>query len=411
MMVVVLMVAACGNSIYVRGGFDVVPEFDKPAWRLLLIGDGGTANAARSSVLAAARTYASVAPERTTVVWLGDNLYTHGLPADEETDRESVAERRRGESVLSGQMELAAGGARAFFVPGNHDWDRSGKRGLARVRAAGRFIATGSASLQLPSDGCPGPAWVDLEADHVSRAPGVRLVFLDTEWLLTRQHARGWQGCSWGSIEADTEYEGSHAEPGRVYERLAEGLKGAADRGLVAVVAAHHPIYTAGSHGGFFPADEWLFSPRMLKKWAWIPIPLLGVVLRKIGGAIKGQDLIGGANKAMVSRLQSAFAESPPLLYAAGHEHDLQVFADRGNLPTTYVVSGSASKSTPTTQRDNSLFKSREHGFMVLDGLDARTAKGDARLRAVSVDPQTGVARVRFCAELGRGRAAVSCHE
>ena len=274
-----------------------------------------------------------------------------------------------------------------------------------------RFIATGSASLQLPPDGCPGPTWVDLEADQVSRAPGVRLVLLDTEWLLTREHARGWEDCSWGSIEGGTEYEGSLADPDQVYERLAEGLREAADRGLVAVVAGHHPIYTAGSHGGFFPADEWLFSPRMLKKWAWIPIPLLGVALRTIGGAIRGQDLAGSANKAMVSRLQTAFAEFPPLLYAAGHEHDLQVFADRGNLPTTYVVSGSASKSTPTTQRDNSLFKSREHGFMVLDGFNARTTSSEARLRAVSVDPQSSVARVRFCAELERSRAAVSCDE
>jgi len=399
--VAALVTSACGNSVYIRGGFDAVVDLDQPAWRLLLIGDGGTDNLARSSVLAAASSYVSAAPERTAVVWLGDNLYTHGLPADDES--------QRGQAVLGGQMEVATDGARAFFVPGNHDWDHSGKRGLARIRAAGRFIATRSASAQAPADGCPGPVWVDLEARRGSSVPGVRLVFVDTEWLLTSKHPRGWEGCSWGPIDAGPEYEGNIADPEQVYAQLAAGLQEAAEHGLLAVVVGHHPIYTAGSHGGFFPADEWLFSTRMLKKWAWIPIPLLGVAARKIGGSIKGQDLSGGANKAMVRGLQSAFVESPPLLYAAGHEHDLQVFADPGGRPSTYVVSGSASKSAPTGQRQNSLFKSREHGFMVVDGLGARIGGGQARLRVVAVDPKTGRARIPFCAELERNRPAVAC--
>ena len=401
--------AACGNSLYIRSGFDTVTELERPNWRLLLLGDGGADNLALANVIATASTYVAAAPERTTIVWLGDSVYTNGLPAEDETDPKSAAERRRGERVLKAQMQVASNGARVFFVPGNHDWDHSGRRGLARIRAADRFIAAGVTSLQVPSDGCPGPVWVDLTIQSGSRIPGVRLVFLDTEWLLTTKHAKGWEGCSWGPLDAGTAYEGSVAEPGQAYERLVTGLQEAAEHDLLTIVAGHHPIYTAGSHGGFFPVDEWIFSTRMLKKWAWIPIPVLGVALRKIGGASSGQDLSGGANKAMVDSLQAVFAEFPPLLYAAGHEHDLQVFTDKGDRPTTYVVSGSASKSNPTARRDNTLFKSRDHGFMVVDGIGAGIGPGRARLRVVTVDRETGRSGIPFCAELEHGRPAVTC--
>ncbi len=407
-----LATVACGNSLYLRAGFDSVPEPATPAWRLVLLGDGGDDNAARTAVLAAASDYVAEAPERTTIIWLGDNLYSRGLPADDETDAESIAERQRGELVLRAQMELGTAGGRAYFVPGNHDWDRSGRRGLARVRAADRFIATGPASRQAPPDGCPGPVWVDLEpgaSANAIDAPTIRLLFIDTEWLLTTEHARGWEGCSWGRLDAGSEYAGVEAEPAQVYGRLVQGLREADEHELLTVVAGHHPIYTAGSHGGFFPLDEWIFSPRMLKKWAWIPIPVLGPLLRRIGGASRGQDLWAASNKEMVSSLQNAFASYPPLLYAAGHEHDLQVFRDRGTLPTTYAISGSASKSTPTSRRDNTLFKSRDHGFMVLEASADSVRADGARLRVVAVDKESGRRRVPFCADLFRRRPAAAC--
>ncbi|HJO02982.1 MAG TPA: metallophosphoesterase [Acidobacteriota bacterium] len=405
MLLAALSITSCGNSLYIRHDFDAQAEPVRPGWRLLLLGDGGADNPARTAVLTAARSYVAAAPERTTIVWLGDNLYNRGLPAEGETDAKANAERRRGELILTAQMELARAGARAYFVPGNHDWDHSGKWGLARIRAAGRFIATGRSSRQIPGRGCPGPIWVDLTPGS-SPAPPVRLVFLDTEWLLTTEHARGWEGCAWGPLDAGTPYEGSTADPRLVYERLSTGLREATEQGLLAVVAGHHPIYTAGSHGGFFPADEWIFSPRMLKKWAWIPIPVVGPLLRKIGGKARGQDLWATANKELVGNLMATFADHPPLLYAAGHEHDLQVFRDQGDLPTTYVVSGSAAKSTSTTQRDNTLFKSPGHGFMVLDGFGAGHS---AQLRVVVVNKETGDAHAAFCAELEGGRSARAC--
>ena len=196
------------------------------------------------------------------------------------------------------------------------------------------------------------------------------------------QACAGLGGCPWGPLDAGTAYEGSVAEPEQVYARLVTRLPEAAEHDLLTIVADHHPIYTAGSHGGFFSVDEWILSTRMLKKWAWIPIPVLGVTLRKVGGASSDQDLSGGANKAMVDSLQKVFAEFPPLLYAAGHEHDLQVFTDKGDRPKTYVVNGSTSKSNATARRDNTLFKSPDHGFMVVDGIGAGIGPGAAARRS-----------------------------
>ena len=58
---------------------------------------------------------------------------------------------------------------------------------------------------------------------------------------------------------------------------------------------------------------------------------------RKLG--ITSQDLSNGRNEYMRRRFAEAFADHPPLLYAAGHDHNLQVF--KGPDAKYSIVSGS----------------------------------------------------------------------
>jgi len=112
-------------------------------------------------------------------------------------------------------------------------------------------------------------------------------------------------------------------------ERLVDLLAEAEDRDVI--VAAHHPMATGGEHGG------------ALGFWSTAGIRWL---LNRTGSV--RQDLSSGAYQRMISDFREAFSRGgPPLVYASGHDHNLQVIAgtEPGD-PAYTVVSGSASKLT-----------------------------------------------------------------
>ena len=99
--------------------------------RLLLIGDTGSpdADGQGQPVLEALLARAAALSERATIVFLGDVIYEAGLPPPDDPEREDALRR------IAPQVDiLARSGARGIFLPGNHDWDRSGERGWARIR-------------------------------------------------------------------------------------------------------------------------------------------------------------------------------------------------------------------------------------------------------------------------------------
>ena len=141
---------------------------------MYLIGDAGAPAASGEPVLVALRRELQTPGGQQVVVFLGDNAYPHGLPSTNSAER-SEAERR-----LATQVDvITSSGVSGYFVPGNHDWAKSGTQGWAAIRRQEQFIdsAGGGRVLLLPKDGCPGPAAVDIGSR-------VRLVLLDTQWWL-----------------------------------------------------------------------------------------------------------------------------------------------------------------------------------------------------------------------------------
>lgn len=100
---------------------------------------------------------------------------------------------------------------------------------------------------------------------------------------------------------------------------------------------------------------------------------------------ISDQDLSGALNEHMREAFESVFEENPPLVFAAGHEHTLEVF--KGDAMQYILVSGSGlyGNTEPIGDRDNLLWGATESGFMRLDFLD----DGKVRLSVMTVD-ETG---------------------
>jgi hypothetical protein len=329
---------------------------------LFLIGDAGEPVRRGDPVLAALRRAVADRPERTIVAFLGDNIYPRGMPPEGAADRPD-AERR-----INAQLAVVAGtGARGIFVPGNHDWAR-GERGWDAVRRLGAYVAgRGDPRVSVvPSDGCPGPVIEDAGAR-------VRLLVLDTQWWL---HEGPKPRDPDSSCPADSENE--------VTAALREATKDAGDRNVI--VLAHHPLATGGSHGGHFTWKQHLFPLREFSRGLWIPLPVIGSaypVSRQRG--ISSQDMSSAENRRMRLVLEDALAAHRPLVYAAGHEHNLQVI--RGSGGAWHLVSGSGSYNHvgPVAWRDSTTFAVAASGYMRLDVLgDGRT-----RLGVMTVGPDS----------------------
>lgn len=366
--VAVALPGCLGNGRYLRHDVQACLACEAPGelldQRVVLIGDAGE-NYGDTPALRALSRVAGRAPERTLVLYLGDNVYPAGLPSlpggGSAAGAELAAERSSAEEALRSQMlAVERAGAEGVLVPGNHDWGRGAADGLARVREQQSFVAAAAADparlLVLPRDGCPGPMVLD-------RGRSLRVIVVDTDWLLAGDRARGEQGCTWGDPAAARRLEPA-GEAG-FFEALREAVEGAGERKVL--FAAHHPFKTRGPHGGYFTTKDLVFPLTKLAPWAWVPLPFLYPMVR-YWVTRSPEDLVGGDNEAMRRRLQEVLLQAarPPTIAAAGHEHSLQVLDD-DRSPILFMVSGAGAKTEPVGKTGDTLFKDRHLGFMVLD--------------------------------------------
>jgi len=369
-----LFVNACGcavSSIAIRdersAGFSAAaaePDSGLVDVRLLLLGDAGAPRRTAEPVLEALRREAARLPARTHVVFLGDNLYPHGLPPASAGDREAAAAALRAQIAA-----VTNAGAKGIFIPGNHDYALDGWAGLRRET---EFIdREGSPRVRaLPADGCPGPETLDLGTT-------VRLVALDTQWWFQDppkpQHPAS-------SCRCDRESE--------ITQALQDALTGAGTRRVV--VVGHHPVASHGQHGGFFPWQQHLFPLRPLTSWAWLPLPVVGSLYplaRKFG--VTEQDMSHSKYQRLRDALRAAFATQPPLAYASGHDHNLQLLAGAGGTVQIVSGTGSISRPDPVGRGDDTLAATPHPGFVRIDVL----RDGSAWLQFVTIDGDGEVTR------------------
>jgi Calcineurin-like phosphoesterase len=364
------LVAACAGA-----GPSSVPRPAPNAVEItmFLIGDAGAPAPGGEPVLKALSAELAKAPGQRVVVFLGDNVYPRGLPDSGAPDRAEM-ERR-----LDTQVDLVkAAGARGIFVPGNHDWAKHGPDGWNAMRRQGRQIARrGAPEVELlPVDGCPGPAVVDF-------GERVRLIALDTQWWL---HG--------GPRPVGPESKCRAANERAVADSLKADLASAGKRTVL--VAAHHPLASGGEHGGYFGVQSYLFPLRLVKPWLWIPLPGVGStypIARQSG--VTNQDMAGIVNQRMREMLQRAMRDHPPLVWADGHDHNLQVL--KGLSARWLLVSGAGifGHEGPVNRLPETRFASQDAGFMRVEFL----TDGRERLGVLAVD-QEGRSLERFSAWL-----------
>jgi hypothetical protein len=347
-----------------------VPSHDEVALSLFLVGDAGKPAEPEEPVLASLRRDLALAGGRAIVAFLGDNLYPAGLPAPGHRDRREL-ERR-----LDAQMDAVLGtGARAVFVPGNHDWQKGGRDGWESVKRQERHLEARGAPTVVhePSGGCPGPELVD---DPGGR---LRLVALDTQWWL-HGHARPEHpdsGCA-----ADSEDE--------VVAALGAALAGAGGRDVVVIM--HHPLASGGPHGGHFTFRQHVFPLTDVKGALWLPLPLIGSIYPAARArGVSAQDVASREYRHMRDALVGAAKGRKPLAWAGGHEHVLQVIESPRLGRVLVSGSGIYGHTSPVGDVEGSLYRASRAGYMRIDFL-----KGDTRRLAVVEVAKDGSAREAY---------------
>lgn len=370
--------------------------------RLILIGDAGDADPDGEPTLDMLEARVRLAPTRTTVVFLGDNVYETGMPDPSPIEGTAVEEvldevllnlyesRRNAERRVKMQVKpVRVRGARAIFIPGNHDWDQFGVGGWKRILALQAYIRELNASgpegevTLLPPDGCPGPVTVDL-------GKRARLIVLDTQW---------WLELGSKPVPDDNPAGCREVTEAAVLASLQREIEAAAAANRRAIVVGHHPLASHGPHGGYGGPLIHLFPFLMAGKYVpfyvrWLPLPGLGTLAGwfRANFSPNAQDFSGPGNQSMRDALDGAMAptnarDARPLVYAAGHDHSLQVFRRDHGVPWLLVSGlGSHSKATPVRHDASSVFAHSDAaapGFMEIDF----STDGEARLSVIEWSP------------------------
>lgn len=321
-------------------GFSAAAQ-DSIRQRVILIGDAGEINGAQQKALEAAA--GLVAAGKTTVFFLGDNIYPHGMALPGEKGQEVTRNILRAQYV-----PMRAKGAAVYFVPGNHDWDRSGPKGLARIREQGQFLQDqGDSLLQLiPANGCPDPVAIPLGDSLV-------VIAYDSEWwvypfAIDNDDA----GCACGNKRD-------------VLAKLEELRYRYRHRTML--VASHHPFNSYGSHGGRFTWKDHLFPLTAANPNLYIPLPGVGSLYPFLRKTLANPEDIGHPlYKDMINKVGAVFDSMPNLVYVAGHEHGLQLIKNK----RLQVVSGAGAKHTAAIRGRHSLFAASTQGFVIADLLN-----------------------------------------
>ncbi|MGB1342025.1 MAG: metallophosphoesterase [Pseudomonadales bacterium] len=330
-----------------------------PVWEVLLMGDAGDATLVPwHKTLEMAAEMAAQKPDQTSVVMLGDNIYFFGYPNLDEGQTEYDQDQLELIDRLDAQLQVSKHSrAELFLVPGNHDWyaeqvDTQAEHVLSYAQRHGASVSF----LPWVKGGQPLP--------EVIHRAGISIIFIDTQWLITADQA----GFDQAMHRLEQLLARTHAEhPNNLI--LATG---------------HHPIQTMGPHAQYYTSRGYAFF-----------MELVGLFTES------DQDTHNPPYRRLIAGLNEAFTVDAKVVYAAGHEHSLQVFealsaappakesSSRGTLKIGadyQLVSGAAhrNKVSGVGHNDNTLFAVATEGLMKLsiysEGTTVEVISSDGKL-------------------------------
>ena len=318
--------------------------------RMYLIGDAGNAPLdGTTNVLKYLKKKIATETINSSVVFLGDNIYPVGMPPKEGNQKD----RQLAEHRLQSQMDaLSQFKGRSFFIPGNHDWQKWGLKGLRREEQfIENYMNQGIDKEEdwenyfLPDNGCAGPEVIDL-------SPNLVLIVIDSQWWLADWDREP-------TINSDCAVKNRGMLTFMVENALRKNRK------KNVVIAMHHPMYSNGPHGGNLPIKDHIFPLTQLKDNLYLPLPVIGSVAAFMRGTIGTKQDVANRNfQSLKNALLTSAVKNGSFIFVSGHEHNLQYLENREQ---TFIVSGAGSKKSPSKIGKGAGFAFGTKGFTTID--------------------------------------------
>ncbi|PRX56504.1 BamA/TamA family outer membrane protein [Flagellimonas meridianipacifica] len=314
----------------------IVPSEKAVEHTFYLIGDAGKSPmGGLNPALEIFKSKLKDAPKESTALFLGDNIYPAGMP-DQKDDPEGYKKAKNSLDAQFATLDDFKGDP--IFIPGNHDWYSDGLKGLKRQE---EYIkeSLGSKKVFQPKNGCP--------IEKIEISDNIIVIAIDSDWYLV-----DWD--KHPTINDECEIK----DRVRFFEEYESLIKKNLDKTII--VAIHHPMFTYGSHGGYYSFKQHLY-PTSGK----VPLPILGSIanfLRKTSG-VSIEDQSNQMNNRLKNRLVTLSQFSNKVVFVSGHEHTLQYVVEEG-IPQ--IVSGAGAKTGATKLRNGSKFSTGRMGYAVL---------------------------------------------
>ncbi|MCW3091150.1 MAG: metallophosphoesterase [Ferruginibacter sp.] len=311
---------------------------DSIQYRVILIGDAGERTVEQKAVMLDASQ--NVITGKTIALFLGDNIYPKGMELDGE---EAV---KASKDILRSQYEgLRKAGVPVYFVPGNHDWDKSGPSGYQKMIRANQFFRDQNDSLLqlIPKDACPGPYELVVSENLV-------VVAMDSEWWLYpfSKKAEG----------SDCECKTKRDILGKLNDIIQR------NKNKIILFATHHPFNSNGSHGGYYNLKDHVFPLTNLSKGLYIPLPVIGSLYPLLRTTFPTpEDLNNVLYKDMKKNVEAVLVLHPNIIHVAGHEHVLQLIQGA----VLELGSGAGSKYTPAGNSKGTIISKSASGYVIAD--------------------------------------------
>lgn len=245
-----------------------------------------------------------------TVLFLGDNVYPEGLVL---SDTNTVLRLKSQLDILKEYK------GNIFFIPGNHDWAAQKRAGWQRLNMQQQFVEAfikdSTTALNrntysfLPQGALPGP-------HSVVVSKGIRIIFIDTQWFL--------------HFHKKNKTESIKKTKNQFYKSLDSLLNYSKQNNERVIIAAHHPIYTNGSHSMKKQPLRFIINYTPFKLFGWLGMDRL-----------LSQDIDAASYKKMRKNLLAIINKYDNISYVSGHDHNMQYFLVNRN---SFIVSGCGSK-------------------------------------------------------------------
>lgn len=340
------------KSILIFFGFFLIIDFasaqSEIKSRVIFIGDAGEINFKQETIIGYAADL--IIKDKTTVIYLGDNIYPRGMGLA-GSEEEGVTR-----NILRSQYKpMRAKGAPVYFIPGNHDWDKMGKQGLAKIKAQSNFLQEQQDSLLklVPANGCPDPVEIQISDNMV-------VIAMDSEWWLFPHE----------TYSADNQCEcNTKAE---ILSKLEEILY--KNRHKTVLFSTHHPFKSYGVHGGYYSLKDHLFPFTTLQNKLFIPLPVIGSLYPLLRSTVflNPEDMPHPQYKQLIKDISDVFEGFPNVIYVSGHEHGLQLIKDKG---IHQIISGSGAKASYIKKGKNLIYGNSDQGFVTVDMLKDKSTR------------------------------------